>query len=287
MRPTTTAVLTTCALWLFGGCDSTPARPAAADAGGAKAAVDAGKPRDPLTAQLLAGKWAGTLAEREPVEVAFTEERDGLAAQLLFRRFGRSLTREHLKVTLEPPGAVRLKGTRATPLVGKGPAALHEVTAKLGPDGTLTGTCLVAGESKSVPFTASAKKTIAEVDPPLDVARAEAALLGGKWEGKADDEPAKLAVTRQGARLVGKFTHGGSIISTDLKVQPDGVVTFASEPHRSGTKLVTATFDAGFARLDLGEIGGTVKLVTQLGAMMQGQTYALTLQDRGAKKKKK
>jgi hypothetical protein len=274
----------TCALWLLCGCDSTPARPAAADAA-ARAAVDAGKPRDPLTAQLLAGKWAGTLADVGPVELTFTEERDGVAAQLLFRRFGRSLAREHLKVTLEPPSGVRLKGTRATPLVGKGPAPLHEITAKLGADGALAGTGTVAGETKSLAFTASAKKPIAEVDPPLDVAKAEAALAGGKWEGKGD-EPAKLAVTKQGARLVGKFSHGSSYFTVEVTPQADGVVKFSAEPHKSGQKIITATFDVAFTRPDLGEIAGSLKLVTQLGGMMQGQSVALALQDKGAKKKR-
>jgi hypothetical protein len=281
----TTAVVTTCALWLLaaGGCDSTPARPAAVDAGAAKAALDAGPPLDPMSAQLVAGKWAGTVGEREPIELTFTKERDGLVAQLVFRRFGRAIVREHLKA--DPPVSLHLKGTRATPLVGKGPAALHEISATLGPDG-ITGTCVAkGGDPKGVAFAASTKKTIAEVDPPLDPARGESALVDGKWEGKAGDEPARLVVTRQGTRLVGKFSHGDSLITVEPKAQPDGVVTFASSPHRSGTKVVTATFEVAFARLDLGEITGTLKVVTQLGAMMQGQSYPLTLENRKTKKK--
>jgi hypothetical protein len=291
MRPMPTTVLTACALattlLALPACDSPPARPAA-DAGAvaAKPAPEAAKPRDPLAAKLLAGKWAGTLGDQEPVELTFTEDRDGLAAQLLFRRFGRSIVREHLKVTLELPGTVRLKGTRATPLVGKGPAPLHEMTVTLAADGSsLAGTGLAAGNPKGVPFTAGTKKTIAEVDPPLDAARAEAALVEGKWEGKAGDEPAKLAVAKKGTQLAGKFTRAGTVTTFEVKAQPDGVVTLVSQPVRSGNKLLTYSFEVAFARLDLGEVAGTLKVVTQLGAMMQGETHPLSLQDRRPRKK--
>ena len=284
-------VPTACALALVGalGCEA-PKAPPPADAGAAAAKPTTATPavKDPLAAKLVAGAWAGMLDGRDPLEITFASGRDGLSAQLRFTRFGRSLVREHAKVTVEPPATVRLKGTRATPLVGKGPAPLHEVTATLAADGTsLSGTTVTAGAPKGVPFTATTTKKLAEVDPPLDVARAEAALVEGKWEGKAGDEPAKLAVTRQGARLTGRFTHAGTIISADVKVQPDGVVTLTAQPYRSGTKLITASFEVAFARLDLGEVSGTLKVVTQLGAMMQGQSYALSLQDRKPKKKGK
>jgi hypothetical protein len=286
MRPLPTTVLTACALagalLATSACDSPPAKPAV-DAAAAKPAAEPATPRDPLAAKLLAGKWAGMIGDTEPIELTFSAERDGLAAQLVFRRFGRILVREHLK--LDPGGDVRLKGTRATPLVGKGPAPLHEISAKL-VDDALSGTCVTkGGDPKGVAFTASTKKAIDAVDPPLDAARAEAALVGGKWEGKAGDDPVKLAVTRKGAQLVGKFTHAGATTTVEVKAQPNGVVAITSAPARTGQKLVTNTFDVAFARLDLGEVSGTLKVVTQLGAMMQGQSHALSLQDRRARKK--
>jgi hypothetical protein len=293
MRPMPTTVLTACVLanalplLLLCACDATPAKPMAdAGAAAAKTTSETVKPRDPLAAKLLAGKWTGTLGEQDPFELTFTEDRDALAAQLLLRRFGRSIMREHLKVTLEPPAGVRLKGTRATPLVGKGPAPLHEITATVAADVTTVSGTVVSGDApKGVPFTATTKKAIGEVDPPLDVARAEAALVGGKWEGKAGDEPAKLAVARQGTRLSGRFTHAGTVIPVEVKALPDGVVTLTAPPQRTGQRQVTATFEVAFARLDLGEVSGTYKVVTQLGVVMQAQSYPLALQDRRPRKK--
>jgi hypothetical protein len=288
MTQTPTASIITCAFALLAvtSCDSPPAKPSGAVGAAAPTAVDAGKPRDPFTAKLVAGKWAGTLGEQAPVELSFTEERDGLAARLVFRRFGRSLVSEHLKVTLEPPATVRLKGTRATALVGKSPTPLHEVTATLAADGaSLAGQSLVAGSPKGVAFAASTAKSIDAVDPPLDAARAEAALVEGKWEGKAGDEPIKLVVTKKGAQLLGKFTHAGATTTVEVKPQPNGVVTVTSAPARTGQKLVTNTFEVAFTRADLGEVSGNLKVITQLGTMMQGQTSALSLQDRRPRKK--
>jgi hypothetical protein len=89
----------------------------------------------------------------------------------------------------------------------------------------------------------------------------------------------------EGTGLSGKFTHAGTVTPVEVKALPDGVVTLTAQPHRTGQRQVTATFEVAFARSGLDELSGTYKVVTQLGVVMQGQSYPLSLQDRRPRKK--
>ena len=233
----------------------------------------------PVQGKLLGRAWVGKIGT-EPIQVKFTPKGNGVAAEVVYTQFGVPKVKEQAAVTISPQGVVRVKGVSHKRLGGIGKFELDDMQLKLTPDGaTLKGSSRDAYNPKGIAVSVSNVATLAQVDPPLDLPRAEQALVDGKWEGLVGSKPAKLVVSRKGGTLSGKMTVGNATTAVSVQVTPAGQVALRALPKPTAAGLMTETWDGSFLSPDLARVGGAWSQVSKQGFIEQSTGDAFVLHD--------
>jgi hypothetical protein len=240
-----------------------------------KGGAAAEDPTKQLAAQLGAAAWVGKIGE-ETVSLTFRDDGGTLQAELVFTYFGKPGVKETLAVELEAPGLVTLTGTSYERLAGAGDFILDKLVGSLLDDGKkFTGRNSPEG-LEPTSFSLVAGANLADIDPPLDLAAAEAALLNGKWEGKLGDMPAKLAVTKEGGKLTAAFEYGEYKSLVAVQIADTGTVTMTAPERPTDQGLMTETF-TGQLHWGLSSMHGEWEVVVKQGFVEQasGERFVL------------
>lgn len=240
----------------------------------------AGAPGGATLADRLADKkWVGLVSD-EPVELEIRREGDRLVGDLMFTYFGKPGVKETLEITVSGD-KVLLEGKDYKRIAGAGSFSLEKMEGTLSEDGaTLSGVNRPEGQNESQ-FSLSTGKTLAEIDPPLDLAAAEKTLIAGKWEGKAGGRPAKMKFSRKGDALTAVVQHGGFKTKTTVEILATGTLLMKAPDRPTQQGLESVSYTAQLGR-DLSYLYGEYHVTLKQGFIEQGSSDQFALRNLAA-----
>ncbi len=214
----------------------------------------------------LVGKtWVGRV-DNQPVILTVATAGQSLTGQMQYTYFSKPGVNEDMTITISDSGVVQLTGTRHTRVGGVGGFNLDTLIGKLSADGaTLSGKTqsAIGGE-----WSLSTATTIDKVDPPLDMARFEDALVKGAWKGRMGQKPATLKFSLRAGKLSAQFTFGNRTAAATADLREDGMVILTVQPKPTAQGLVSETF-TGQITTDMSILHGEYEHSVQQGFVTQ------------------
>jgi hypothetical protein len=253
MKPCLALVAVVCAV---SGCNKMTAKKESAAAA------------SPVAAALVGNTWTGKL-DKTVMQMSFSSTGTAVTGEIRYTVFGSVRSRDKLTVTVDDQSIVHLKpsGTANVLVGGKG-TGINELRGQLSPDKTtLSGS--LPGTNGTTEWSVSTVAKLADLDPPIDLAAAEKALLSGKWEGKLGPRPAKLTVTKKAGRLTAKIAADRSASTFQLELDNTGRFTIKAPPRPTAQGLLTETGRGYFLNPDLKRLRGSISTSVKQGFIEQ------------------
>lgn len=233
-------------------------------------------------AALTGKKWIGMFGSRA-VEMSFVSSYGDLKGEARFYEFDQQTAVDRLKATWVSGGSFVIAGDESyNTVIGNKVLNPDPLTATLSSDGkTLSGE---ADEPATWALTMT--QNVHDLVPPIEAAAGENALVNGRWEGKSDHRPAKLVVSANGARLVGKLTRGNDTVNVEATVDTHGLVKLAIPTRPSARGLVTEDATLRFTDRELTSLRGVYRVTTKSGFVTSSGSDELWLIDLGHRARK-